>query len=100
MSIPLTTYRNSIDEAVLRLLVIATWVPTESVEEISEDHLAKCVEERARVELGDYDLCRIEFELKDVRLGTLLRLLTSRKTSGGCTLNTPQLYNDARMRSS
>jgi len=74
MSIPLKTYLNSIDEAVLRLFVIAKWAPTESVEEISEDHLATCVEERARVELGKYDLCRIEFELKDVKLGNSTKI--------------------------
>ena len=48
--------------------MIAEWVQATSVEAITEAELRECIEERACVEETDYDLGRIEREVKDVRL--------------------------------
>jgi len=62
VQIPLTTYRNSIDSAILELFVVAEWVP------VTEEQLRKCVREHARVDPKEYDLARIERELAGIKL--------------------------------
>lgn len=68
VSVPLTTYRNSIAKPVLDMFVTAQWVPADTVEEISEEHLKACVEERAHVNPAEYDLGQIERDLRQVRM--------------------------------
>eukprot|EP00171_Calliarthron_tuberculosum_P002686 IDg2686t1 len=68
VQIPLTTYRSSIPKPMLELFLLANWVSATKLEDITEDHLRACVTERSRVDPADYDLARIERELRDVKL--------------------------------
>ena len=45
---PATSYKASIDKLLLKNFLIAKWVDAASVEDISEESLKKCVEERAK----------------------------------------------------
>ena len=69
VSVRVTTYRNSISKPVLDMFVTAQWVPVETTEEITEEQLRACVEERAHVNPAEYDLGQIERDLKQVRMG-------------------------------
>ncbi|PXF40026.1 hypothetical protein BWQ96_10260 [Gracilariopsis chorda] len=55
------------------MFVTACWVPVESVEDITEQHLRQCVEERARVNPEEYDLAQIERDLKYVRMDKITK---------------------------
>lgn len=66
--IPITTYRNSVDESVLEFFYISGWIPVASIDEISEEDLKKCIEDHSKVEDKDLDLGRIERELRSVRM--------------------------------
>lgn len=68
VQVPLTTYRNPITKPVLDMFVTACWVPVESVDDIQEEHLRACVEERAHVSPQEYDLAQIERYLKKVKM--------------------------------
>ena len=69
VSVPVTTYGNSISKPVLEMFVTAQWVPVETTEEITEDQLRACVEESAHINPAEYDLGQIERDLKQVRMG-------------------------------
>ncbi|PXF44743.1 hypothetical protein BWQ96_05502 [Gracilariopsis chorda] len=68
IQVPLKTYWNSITKPVLDIFVTACWVPVESVEDITEQHLRQCVEEPAQVNPEEYNLAQIERDLKYVRM--------------------------------
>lgn len=54
VQVPLTTYRNSIDESVLELFVMAKWVDSTSVDSITEDQIKSYIDKLARVEWKYY----------------------------------------------
>ena len=75
VTIPTTSYYNSIDKSVLEMLVLAQWVPVSKVGEITEDHLKTCVEARAKIKPEDYDLAQVEKGIKEIRMDSSLRSL-------------------------
>lgn len=79
VQIPLTTYRNSIDESVLELFVIANWVDAPSVDRISEEQIKTCIEKLGRVEEKDYDLGNIERDVRNVSMERPRRLKSLEK---------------------
>lgn len=68
VAIPATTYRNSIEKPVLEIFITAQWVPVPSIDDITEEHLKDCVEDRAKIQTEDYDLAQIERGIKHVKL--------------------------------
>lgn len=44
--VPLTNYRDSTDDSILELFLIASWVDASSVDTITEEQLRNCLEER------------------------------------------------------
>ena len=58
--IPATSYRNSIQNPILEMFVVAQWVPMSSVAEITEDNLKACVKHRSEIKPEDHDLAQIE----------------------------------------
>ena len=66
--IPATSYRNFIEKPILQIFITAQWVAVNEVEEISEQHLKNCVEERSNVKSEDFDLAKIESGFKNVKL--------------------------------
>lgn len=58
VTVPLTTYRNSISKPVLDMFLTACLVPVKSVKEITEEHLRLCAERRARVAPEENDLAK------------------------------------------
>ena len=63
-----TTYRNSVDQSVLDVFVMAQWVPVHSVEEVTEQQIRDCIDNRAEVAVQDYDAGKIEQDIKDVKM--------------------------------
>lgn len=66
--IQLTTYRDSISKPILRLFVLGDWVAAETVDDITEQQLQECINEKARVKPDDYELGKIEHEIKTLKL--------------------------------
>lgn len=68
VQVPLTTYKDSIDVAVLQVFAIGNWVPVDTVSEMTEEHLRSCIQSHAVVAPKDYDLALLEEELKSVKM--------------------------------
>ena len=68
IQIPTTTLRNSIDRPILNILITAQWVSVSSIDDLTEEHLQKCVSERSEVKPEDYDLAQIERDLSSVKM--------------------------------
>lgn len=68
VTIPATSYRNSIEKPILDIFITAQWVPVSSVEDIAEAHLKTCIEERAKIKPEDYDLAQIEKGVSKIRM--------------------------------
>ena len=66
--VEVTSYRNSIDESVLALMIRANWVDASDVEQLSEEQLQACVLERSRVDPMHYDLAQLERGIENVKL--------------------------------
>ena len=69
VNIPLTTYRDSVSENVLRMFVTAKWIQADSVQEMTEEQLRDCIEQRGRVHESEYNLANVERKLAKVALG-------------------------------
>lgn len=68
VSVPLTSYRNSIEDPILRMLVTAQWVSASSIDTVTESQLKQCIKERSKVEPADYDLAQIERNIRNLKL--------------------------------
>ena len=68
VNVPLTSYRSTITEPVLEMMVMAKWVSATDVASITEEQLKSCIDERARIKVEDYDLAYIQNGIKDVKL--------------------------------
>ena len=75
VTIPTTSYYNSIDKSVLEMLVLAQWVPVSKVGETTEDHLKTCVEARAKIKPEAYGLAQVEKGIKEICMDSSLRSL-------------------------
>lgn len=45
-SIPLVSYKSSVENADLRLFIAARWVPVDTIEQITELHIRQCIQDR------------------------------------------------------
>lgn len=68
VQIPLTTYRDTIEESILELFIIANWAQATSVENVTEDQIRACIEKLARVDEKDYDMGIIEQDIISVSM--------------------------------
>lgn len=68
IAIALTSYRNSIPDSILRLFIVAKWVPVSAIADITEAHLEQVVKDHSRVAPVDYDLAYLERKLQDRKL--------------------------------
>ena len=60
IGVPLKSYRRSIDDTIVSLMVRAKWVNADTVEDIIEEQLKKCVHERLQISPDKHDLDMIE----------------------------------------
>ena len=68
MTVALTSYRNSIKNPILALMLRAEWVTAPDTDSITEDQIRSCIEMRSRIDPADYDLAQIEKGIQHVRL--------------------------------
>ena len=66
--VPLTSYRDSIDESVLDLFVLSSWVDASCIEDITEEQLKAVIKDRSIIPEDDYDLGKIERVTADIKL--------------------------------
>lgn len=75
IAIPATSYLNSIEKPILDIFVTAQWVPVSKTEEITEEHLRDCVQQRAVIKPEDYDLAQIDTGIADIKMDKSLKSL-------------------------
>lgn len=68
IEVPLTSYRYSIDESVLDLFVLSSWIEAAFMEEITEEQVKGVVENRSKVSEDQYDLGKIERVIQNTKL--------------------------------
>ena len=63
-----TTYEDSIEPSILQIFAMGSWVPVDTVVEITVTHLKTCVSCHAKVRPENYDLGRLEYEIRNVKM--------------------------------
>ena len=78
VSIVATSYKASIESALLRIMIAAEWVPVKSIDEITEEHLISCVEAQAVYKPSNYEAERIDDIVADIKMDTSVKDSSSR----------------------
>ena len=73
-----TSYKASIDKALLRIMIAAEWVPVSSLNELTEEHLVSCVAARAVYSPQEHESSRIDEIVSDIKMDTSIRDAESR----------------------
>ena len=68
VNVPATSYRDCVDELVLGLMIRASWVKADSIDEITEKQIEECVNKRSHIPPASYDLAEIERGIRNVKL--------------------------------
>ena len=66
--IQLTTYCDAIPKPILRIFVLGDWVSATTIESITEEQLQDCIEGKACVNLNDYELGKIDREIRNLKM--------------------------------
>ena len=78
VSIVATSYKASIESALLRIMIAAEWVSVKSIDEITEEHLISCVEAQAVYKPSNYEAERIDDIVSDIKMDTSVKNFCSR----------------------
>ena len=70
---PATSYKASIDKLLLKNFLIARWILADSVDDITEEALRKCVDDRAKIADEDTSLRSVNKVVNDVRMNMSLK---------------------------
>ena len=78
VEIQLTSYRASVEETILSLMVWAKWIEALSIEFITEDQLKACIEVKSCDDPAEYDLAQIEAGIAHVKLSIVRKNLETK----------------------
>ena len=73
-----TSFRDSVDELVLGLMIRAKWIEATDVENVTESQIRECVKTRSSVAPARYDLAEIERGIQGLKLGDSNKNLETR----------------------
>ena len=68
MTVALTSYRNSIKNPILALMLRAECITASDTDSTTEDQIRSCIEMQSRIDPADYDLAQIDKSIPHVRL--------------------------------
>lgn len=68
MQIPITSYRNSIETRMLKMMYRAKWITADSFENISDDAIKGCIDPRCKRSFGGLSVKEIDEIVKNVRM--------------------------------
>ena len=78
VEVQLTSYRSSVEEPILALMLRAKWIEADSIEFITEDQLKACIEINSCLDPAEYDLAQIEAGIAQVKLGIVRKNLETK----------------------
>lgn len=66
--IPLTSYQNFVGHNILRMIWRAKWISADGFDDITEEDINKCIEDRSKISLGKINAREIDAIVRDVRM--------------------------------
>ena len=75
VEVQLNSYRSSVEESILALMLRAQWIEADSIEFITGYQLKACIEIKSCIDPAEYDFAQIEVGIAHVKLGIVRKNL-------------------------